>query len=474
MEDNDTISPIELLKSIFRDHSIATIKKALEGSNNDIELASSMILSDKSDTLQDVNIVNDELESELDRLSKIFPSIEKVEIEKLLKDSNGKYDIIPELLNLEHIHSQDIQDQRKLQNSIVEDQNQKKILDNTAWVSKDQYTNEIVKYTFVSKETASHFYYKNACNFLLAILDIIQSTLNPIEAVKNPSSSNLKGNLKELRKNKFNGKIMGGKVQTNNSLAHFKRGDKNQNMYSLLNDGLPINSEETDPISTASMIDDELVNDLIRNNSCIGSLNRHTIYQFFIFYKGDIEKTVALALLFIQNNYKDLETLQNSVVLTFNSKEILRSPQGKKSNISSKSTQNKLLPKSSLQKKGFVNTSNFNLASEMVDHLFENYRLDFHGFLPNEAILTLQHSLNIWWSSEMDEREVAVQKLSTSKVMNVKPLQVITGRGIHSANGISQVRIKVKKYLVDQGFIFLEEGSYFIVEGKASTVANRI
>ena len=109
-------------------------------------------------------------------------------------------------------------------------------------------------------------------------------------------------------------------------------------------------------------------------------------------------------------------------------------------------------------------------GTQMISRLFETYSLDFHGFLPSTAVELLKKALEIWWGEELSEREMnAKRSITNNKALYVKPLTVITGRGMHSVGGISKVRVQVKKYLTSNNYIFWEEPSFFTIEGKKSS-----
>jgi len=103
-----------------------------------------------------------------------------------------------------------------------------------------------------------------------------------------------------------------------------------------------------------------------------------------------------------------------------------------------------------------------------LNHLFENYKLDFHGLLPSQAVGILSKALRKWWNTELEERELSRKRLNLVNVCCVNPLIIITGRGIHSIGGVSKVRIQVKKFLKNNNYVFDEEPSFFTVYGRRS------
>ena len=114
----------------------------------------------------------------------------------------------------------------------------------------------------------------------------------------------------------------------------------------------------------------------------------------------------------------------------------------------------------------FVDDESYKKGLTIVQDTFTNYRADLHGFLPDEAVSIVRECLKKWWAEELILREQKAQRLNQRIVANVKPFTIITGRGIHSVGGVSKVRKKVKYFLENNTFVFLEEPSFFIVEGK--------
>ncbi|KAI5970825.1 hypothetical protein CANMA_000113 [Candida margitis] len=94
-------------------------------------------------------------------------------------------------------------------------------------------------------------------------------------------------------------------------------------------------------------------------------------------------------------------------------------------------------------------------------------RIDLHGKTSLEALALTQKVLESWWQEEVQQR-IEHGKLSQygSAVIFVDSLKIVTGRGIHSANGVSILRPYVKNYLVRNQYVFDEGVGNFEVKGK--------
>lgn len=94
-------------------------------------------------------------------------------------------------------------------------------------------------------------------------------------------------------------------------------------------------------------------------------------------------------------------------------------------------------------------------------------KLDLHNFTVQSAIDVTEHALRTWWERETFQRE---QDGNLSKfgfaVAYERPLRIITGRGIHSKEGRSRIRVAIKKLLVASPYIFDEHPGEFLVTGK--------
>lgn len=93
--------------------------------------------------------------------------------------------------------------------------------------------------------------------------------------------------------------------------------------------------------------------------------------------------------------------------------------------------------------------------------------LDLHGLQPQQAINLVGRTVTNWWAQEIRAREYDGKLHSYgSTVSFVDNLKIITGQGIHSRNGVSVIKIQIRKYLLNKNYIIEENSWGFYVTGK--------
>lgn len=95
--------------------------------------------------------------------------------------------------------------------------------------------------------------------------------------------------------------------------------------------------------------------------------------------------------------------------------------------------------------------------------------IDLHGYSVAEAVRITKKAVEQWWKKEMDTRMYhGMIHKHGPKVDFVEPINVVTGRGIHSSGG-PKIRGAVIKMLNLEGYMFLEGvGSVSVVGKKKS------
>lgn len=94
-------------------------------------------------------------------------------------------------------------------------------------------------------------------------------------------------------------------------------------------------------------------------------------------------------------------------------------------------------------------------------------RLDLHGFTVSDATKMVKDAVTTWWAEEKEGRacEGHVDRYG-SRAEFVEPLQIITGRGIHSAGGAPKIRLAVVRLLSHEGYLIDENVGSVAVYGK--------
>ncbi|EDO16832.1 hypothetical protein Kpol_1056p33 [Vanderwaltozyma polyspora DSM 70294] len=464
---------LKLLFEIFPHKDEPSLKEALESSNGDIELASMMILSEEN--IEHVESDSEKQNKDLENLYDMFPNIKRSLITSMYEDNADGNDLIPELLNLDLLNRESIHDEVGCDNGKCGGDNQTQtngiVNSNNKWSESSSDIKIIVDYTDVSDSKAKHYYYKNNHDIILSIIDIIDEYSEKRGTIDSNESSTIHMTSKSTNC------IKRGTVQNNNGFAHFKGKEarNSQNLYEVL-------SSEKDNTSKTNTIDNDqnsnleiqykvFRSEIIKGNELSKVIDNKVLYRVYCFYNGNVERTLLLVTLLIDNHYTNitvpveeykkisgvgLEIERKFTLPTTNKiiKKKIESPQ------ILESTQ------SHLTNSGFNSTTSFEEAKKMMKDMFLTSKLDFHGFQPNEAISTLDACLKVWWEKEESERELTATNKKYSKVLFLSPITVVTGRGIHSINGVSKVKLRVKKYLDENNYQYWEEPSYFRIEGK--------
>ncbi|KAM9908482.1 hypothetical protein OXX79_000330 [Metschnikowia pulcherrima] len=85
-------------------------------------------------------------------------------------------------------------------------------------------------------------------------------------------------------------------------------------------------------------------------------------------------------------------------------------------------------------------------------------RLDLHGYTVAQATAATKEAVSAWWAEEKESRTIeGHMERYGSRAEFVDPLQIITGRGIHSAGGSPRIRQSVIRLLNSEGYLFNEE-----------------
>lgn len=95
--------------------------------------------------------------------------------------------------------------------------------------------------------------------------------------------------------------------------------------------------------------------------------------------------------------------------------------------------------------------------------------VDLHGETVAGAVMTISNSVRNWWHRELylrGNKATRMQDAKSLKALYNGPLKIITGKGLHSKNGISIIRIQCRNYLRLNFYTFEEHDGHFIVTGR--------
>ena len=448
---------MDTLKELFpsiRDHEL---RQYLNSSNNDLDLCVSMILSDRNNSTDTLEEQTPPLINQLEELKLMFPKLDPKVVESVFKDEKGIIsNAITYLLNLEYINNET----SRLSDITIISSGQNTIIPKERSRSRNNWKNtyndidiltDLLNWNIGDQSLLMQLYQENCFNPIKTLISIILKQIHPSELHSSARSSSPPTS---------KGKSF-SRVQNNTGFAHNrskKNGQSNSTAstkISSINSKLYQNANENLYISY-----DEYLSLIKEDKQCDG-INPQFIVKLFRYFQNNESKTN------IQYCHKILQYIlydPNGIALTFNKYDNERSW----SSVPANNTKMNTPPTTS------QSSSNTNKSIEMdsiytdpkIGDVFETFKLDFHGFTPQQAIIVLNKIINKWWDEELRLRELNNYNMKQQRVTCLEPLTLITGRGIHSIGGKSPVRFQVKRYLQLNGYLFNENPSYFEVYGK--------
>lgn len=454
---NNSESAVIELCNVFPDKKRSEVSNALESANGDLQNACAILLAESTDA---GDCLLEDNPDPLRELEIMFPDVETSKISEIYDRCQSIDTAITELLSLPLLRLEDDKEQRRAESQIQASRSVKSnggAEEETAWKSVPYKIKTIQRYTAVPDCVARQALHECSFDATKAIIKLVWTT-DYYGSVQAARTSN---DVQKEQKPRLN--LRGGKVQSAKGFAHSA---KNRNTFDKL-------ESETEFTPQPSCTDDmheslesstkfEELEEILRSNPTMRTINRTFLKRALAFYKGDLSMTTSLALHTIEADlqnatYKsrvnDFDLEKNFKISAGNFQKRQASP--------SVPDKPSLLDPLELQ-----NDQHYSKGQEMIEKIFDIPRLDFHGFTPADAIKILEICLDKWWTQELSEREMNRQKLSISRALNVAPLEVVTGRGIHSAGGISTLKISFRRFLNRHNYLYSEEPAYFIIEGK--------
>lgn len=429
------------------------LKIALKSANNDLELSISILLSESSsEQLEN----NDEIKSVDQELLQMFPKLTLDTIKKSLGENNDSIeDTITHLLTIELIQNENksgSSNNESSGNTTINNNNANLIGNNNFWKNKDHNIHLIVKFTLVKDSIkANELYFNNNCNVKTTIINIINNNIKYTPHMEHKTQTiNFDNNSKFYRNKKIGGRVQASYIRQTKSQPTTRNSTPEPNANFIKKetiksaDGLEISQTEQK---------------LLNNNDSFKVINKQFIKNCANYFNGDLE---------LCNNLLKLIINWNCEALTFNINSI--------EDDSTIKNDNKFILTDSLKKKRSkklddnlkqIHDSN---VDSLLTNLFIDYKLDFHGLLVQQALLILNKAMKKWWLEEMSQRELNNTPIKLVKVKYVKNLKVTTGRGLHSQDGFSKIKLNVRKYLQLNQYQFWEEPSYFEIYGRKNGV----
>ncbi|SCU92226.1 LAFA_0F08922g1_1 [Lachancea sp. 'fantastica'] len=435
------------LASLFPDVSEQVLTKTLESANGDVEMASNMILSEQDSLSQLRNVAEI---SELDFEKHNEPS----------KQDKGAVNLKKRLYR--RVHSFD---DIKRPNDKA-----KACSQNQFWSSTQEQIRSVVDLTAVPHKIGQTAFYKKSLNAGRAAIDIVShydDYLAEFHKSRSPIPPPVSAQPARV----------GGRVQSAQGLAHQKEAKTGFQEQSK-----PSGSDQssTAPYPRNVATAQELLKAsreleaIVASNPVLKAISPQFFKLALEFYGADVARTTTLAAFIIENDCSRYTFTDTTT--SFVSAGTLSPRSHKTSSVINPAAQpgpegelGAVVPES----ESFSSDNSYNQALQIFEAIFQTHTADLHGFYPQEAKQIAQNCLTAWWSRETSLREMNAHRPNLIKALNVAPLKIITGRGIHSLGGVSKVKIQIKKLLDSENYVYTEEPSYFIVDGRRTQVRSR-
>ncbi|CEP60905.1 Cue2p LALA0_S02e02344g [Lachancea lanzarotensis] len=435
-----------MLASLFPDVNEEILIKTLESAHGDVEMATNMILSEQESLSQMRNVAEI---SEMD-----FEKQNEAD-----KQHNGAVNLKKRLYR--RVHAFDYTQPKDKAKTFAQ---------NPVWSSTQDQIRNILELTDVSFKIAQTAFYKKSRSVGRAVIDIIshfdgyysaefQSSRVPAPP---PASSQTAR--------------VGGRVQSAQGLAHQKAANSVFKNRTMTQDS---DKESTTTSPTRNVSAQELseasreLETIVASNPVLKAISPGFFKSALGFFGGDVVRTTAVAAFIIENDcskftFTDTTTKPVSAATS--------SPHTLQKMITGSSTIAQTVTESDgglFTSDAFTSDDSYNQALQIFESIFQTHTADLHGFYPQEARQIAQKCLTAWWNHETGLREMNTHRPNLIKALNIAPLKIITGRGIHSRGGISKVKIQIKKLLDGEDYVYTEEPSYFIVDGRRTQSRSR-
>lgn len=459
---------MDALKELFPNVDDQKLQLILDSAQDDLELATSMLLSELSYDQNNSCNDTDGPQDHLAEVKQMFPDMDSATVEQVFRQEKGMVpNVITHLLNLEYLKNEPVQDDIE---SYIEPvpanfnpspwNNTKGDVEKVSYLLNWPENNSIV----IQQYQENHFNPRRT---------IISMILNGIHPKLDSTTTATTTTTTPQQRHKF------GRVQTNRSFAHRTKQDSvKQTLPSLLNSNTS-NNIDNDLSSSSSSTNQVLTSyneflAIIRQDKECQGINPQFVSKLFQYFQEPesyLKKPdISTSKTNLENCFRVLSYVlddPNGIALTFN----------RNNNVDEKSWHVVTNKKNKHKNNNYTTYKNLNNKNEPtvphpgnnvsgVSDMFQVFKVDFHGYTPQQAVNTLNRVVTSWWDEELKQRELNKVNLHQQKVAQLEHLKVITGRGIHSIGGRSPVRFQVKRYLDLNGYLYHEEPSFFEIYGK--------
>lgn len=203
----------------------------------------------------------------------------------------------------------------------------------------------------------------------------------------------------------------------------------------------------------------------IEQQTLLQQVNYAFLVKCLEFFEGAVDRVLRVAYLFVDHA---------ATKLTFDPKLGLDTTYQVESKAADILKACKNVPQKAWK---FTPSSTFNTMNSGMSLLSKTQSLpspvsgivDLHGYLVGEAVQLAEREVKKWWNEEIRERQAhGILSKFGSRAAFVEPLDVITGRGLHSSGG-PKLRKPVIQMLNRLKFLYREEIGRVVVVGRHIT-----
>ncbi|KAK6197368.1 uncharacterized protein RJT21DRAFT_3469 [Scheffersomyces amazonensis] len=371
------------------------------------------------------------------KLIEMFPNHDVDQLERALIDSKDDFDgAIALILNDHELTNDNIEvDNDSIGNRDIQ-------ADKDDWHIFDSQLEKLAKLVQLPKSAVTKSFYATNGNIAKCLIDMVHNYQAQVEKEKRERKDGKEHDWIDVKSRP----VRGGRVQRGGGGGR-RRGHHREDVSD--------HKEESSKLVPKETVDVELIEEVsanLCNNPSFKSMQRSFIYSTVELVKGDFEKAIKILTLIHEDN--GMDQLTSCVRLKFN-----LSPY--------KST----LPNQSEAEKKKDLDDNIELGLVTVqprlNQITQHLDLDLHRLSIQEAKAVSRIQLEKWWDTELQMRIDHGQfNKYGNRVEFVHELNIITGRGNHSDQGISVVKNSVGKLLVNDNYIYEERLGSYIVMGK--------
>lgn len=400
--------------------------------------------------------------TEVYTLKEIFPNSDLEYLQSLLNHNDGDIEkSIAHILqgNTENKHK----NKYKLKHDSKSNINNERKKPQSSWDAIQTDASNIASLLEIPFQRATSYLHKHEGKFFEALIDIIYNysllhLANSSDILSNPQSS---------------------------IVSPIPRGGRVQGPFSISLSPLPLKTPPTLENDTYIYDDNSKeskeMKAIYRGNIEFKSINEQFFEKALAFFKGDVMKVIAIASMLIEENAQRLtfiKDLTNGGVSLKKSTSTVRDKFLQPHKLYNSSSQGLNLyhlndtrqkPTNSIYNPPLpIHTpEEVQLKNERLRSAAKTNTLDLHNLRVATALQAATQALYEWWNDELDQR-LADGNLGKFgyKAQFVGPLQLVTGRGIHSIDGKGKIRTTVRKHLDVNNYVYDEHPGRFEVQGR--------